>query len=152
MSILGMLSEGDPAPTITAQNQRDESITPDFSEPTVVYFYPRDGTPGCTIEAQQFQEHLPAFEAMGVPVYGVSTDSVEKHAEFAAEEGLEFELLADPDGTVADGFDLDVQDNYIQRITFALDEGEVAAVVDADDVTPEGHAEEVRSVVDELTA
>lgn len=147
-----MLSQGDLAPTITAQNQRDEPVTPDFSEPTVVYFYPRDGTPGCTIEARQFQEQLGAFESMGVPVYGVSTDSVEKHAEFAAEEGLDFELLADPEGTVAADFDLDVQDNYIQRITFVLDNEEIAAVVDADDANPEGHAEEVRSVVAELTA
>lgn len=147
-----MLSEGDPAPTITAQNQRDEPATPDFSEPTVVYFYPRDGTPGCTIEARQFQEQLPAFEASGATVYGVSTDSVEKHDEFAAEEGLDFELLADPDGTVAADFGLDVQDNYVQRITFVLDDEEVAAVVDADDANPEGHAEAVRSVVAELTA
>lgn len=147
-----MVSEGDPAPTITAQNHRDESVTPDFSEPTVVYFYPRDGTPGCTIEARQFQDHLPAFEAIGATVYGVSTDSVEKHAEFASEEGLAFDLLADPDGTIAAAFDLDVQDNHVQRITFVLDNEEVAAVIDVDDMDPDGHAEEVQSVVDELTA
>lgn len=144
-----MLSDGDPAPTITAQNQRGESVTPDFSEPTVVYFYPRDGTPGCTIEARQFQEQLDAFEATGATVYGVSTDSVEKHAEFAAEEGLEFDLLADPDGAVASAFGLEVQDDHIQRITFVLDNKEVAAIVDADD--PDGHAETVRTVVGELT-
>lgn len=145
-----MLSDGDPAPAITAQNQRGDSVTPDFSEPTVVYFYPRDGTPGCTIEARQFQDQLPAFEATGAAVYGVSTDSVEQHAAFASDEGLDFDLLADPEGDVAAAFGLEVQDDHVQRITFVLAEEEVAVVVDA--VDPDGHAEAVQTVVAELTA
>lgn len=147
-----MLEEGDPVPTITAQNQHGETVTPDFSEATVVYFYPRDGTPGCTIEARQFQANHTAFEAIGATVYGVSTDPVEKHAEFAEEEELAFDLLADPDGSIAGDFGLSVEENYVQRITFVLIDAEVAAIIDADDMNPDGHAETVRATVAELMA
>jgi peroxiredoxin Q/BCP len=91
-----MLDVGDAAPAISAQNQDDETVTPAFEDPTVVYFYPRDGTPGCTLEAQQFRDHHDAFRDIAATVYGVSTDTVEDHAGFAAEEDLPFDLLADP--------------------------------------------------------
>lgn len=145
-----MLTDGDPAPEISASNQHNETVTPDFTEPTVVYFYPRDGTPGCTLEARQFQADLEAFADAGVSVYGVSTDSVEKHAEFAKEEGLAFDLLSDPDGAVANAFGLDVQDNYVERITFVLADTDVKAVVDADTVNPDGHADEVLAIAREM--
>ncbi|WP_424017408.1 peroxiredoxin [Halorientalis pallida] len=142
-----MLDAGDAAPDIEAQNQDGETVTPTFAEPTVVYFYPRDGTPGCQLEARQFQDELPQFRDLGATVYGVSTDDVDSHREFADEEALDFDLLADPGGEVAAAFGLDTEGGYVERITFVLADGAVQAVVDADDVNPDGHAAAVREQV-----
>jgi peroxiredoxin Q/BCP len=145
-----VLEEGAPAPDVSAKNQRGETVAPDFEEPTVVYFYPRDGTPGCTLEAREFEVDLERFREAGATVYGVSTDDVGAHREFADEEGLSFDLLADPDAEVADAFDVAVQDDYVDRITFVLADGEVKAVVDADTMNPEGHAEDVLEEIERL--
>ncbi|WP_123533059.1 peroxiredoxin [Halosimplex salinum] len=138
-----MLEAGDPAPEISAQNQYGDTVTPDFSEPTVVYFYPKDFTGGCTVEANDFQSALPQFREGGITVYGVSMDDVETHADFAEEEGIVFDLLADPDGEVAEAFGLDTSDGRTTRRTFVLADGEVTAVYDPDLADPEGHAREV---------
>ena len=145
-----MLTEGDAAPEISAQNQDDETVTPTFEEATVVYFYPRDGTPGCTLEAQQFRDHHDAFRDIAATVYGVSTDTVADHAEFAADEDIPFDLLADPEGTVAEAFGLSVQDGFVERVTFVLADGEVVAVVDADNINPDGHAADVLDAVESI--
>lgn len=137
------LSTGDPAPAVSATNQDGETVSPDFTEPTVVYFYPRDGTPGCELEATQFQAERDSYRDAGMDVYGVSTDDVESHREFANENDLEFDLLADPAGDVAEAFDLEVTDDFVSRQTFVLANGEVKAVYDPEDVNPDGHAREV---------
>lgn len=144
------LEAGDPAPEVQARNQHGETVSPEFAAPTVVYFYPRDGTPGCTLEAREFEADLESFRQTGEAVYGVSTDGVDSHREFAAEEDLSFDLLADPDGDVAEAFDLEVQDDFVDRITFVLADGEVQAVVDADTMQPEGHAADVLGEVERL--
>ena len=70
----------------------------DFAgQPVVVYFYPRDDTPGCTKEACQFNDNLRAFARAKVPVLGISADSAEKHQEFRSKYGLKFPLLTDAD-------------------------------------------------------
>jgi peroxiredoxin Q/BCP len=137
------LTTGDPAPTVSAQNQDDETVSPSFEDPTVMYFYPRDGTPGCELEANQFQAELDSYRDAGMAVYGVSTDDTESHREFADENDLEFDLLADPAGDVAEAFGLDVTDDFVGRTTFVLADGEVKAVYDPEDVDPDGHAREV---------
>jgi peroxiredoxin Q/BCP len=138
-----VLSTGDSAPTVSANNQAGETVSPDFDEPTVVYFYPRDGTPGCELEANQFQAERDSYRDAGMAIYGVSTDDVDSHREFADENDLEFDLLADPDGEVADAFDLGVTDNFVGRTTFVLAEGEVKAVYNPEDMNPDGHARKV---------
>jgi peroxiredoxin Q/BCP len=138
-----MLGPGDPAPEISAQNQHGETVTPDFGAPTVVYFYPKDFTSGCTIEANDFQATLPEFEAEGITVYGVSLDDAETHADFAEEEGVTYDLLADPEGEVADAFGVDTSEGYTDRVTFTVAEGEIVGVYDPELADPEGHAEEV---------
>ena len=142
------LQPGDPAPDVTARNQAGETVSPAFAEPTVVYFYPRDGTPGCTLEAREFEADIESFLQTGAAVYGVSTDDVDSHRAFADEEDLSFDLLADPDGTVADAFDVEVQGDFVDRITFVLADGEVHEVVDADTMNPEGHAADVLDAVE----
>ena len=138
-----MLESGDPAPKITATNQHSESVSPPFKKPTVVYFYPKDFTGGCTIEANDFQAALPEFRETGITVYGVSMDSVDSHAEFADEEGVLFDLLADPDGTVAEAFGLNTNDGYTDRRTFVLADSSVVATYDPAIGDPEGHARTV---------
>lgn len=138
-----MLEVGDPAPTVTARNQHGETVSLDFDDPTVLYFYPKDFTGGCTAEANDFQAALPEFREVGIGVYGVSMDGVESHAEFADEEGLVFDLLADPDGDLADAFGLDTADGRTDRRTFVLADGEVIAVYDPELADPSGHAREV---------
>lgn len=138
-----MLTAGDSAPSITATNQHDEQVSLSFSEPTVMYFYPQDFTGGCTVEANEFQAALPEFREMGIDVYGVSMDAVESHAEFADEEGILFDLLADPDGDIAAAFGLDTADGYTDRRTFALADDEVVSVYDPAMADPSGHAREV---------
>lgn len=138
-----MLEPGDPAPAISAKNQRGETVTPEFDAPTVVYFYPRDFTGGCTIQANDFQDALPEFRESDIAVYGVSLDDVETHADFAEEEGVEFDLLADPDAEVAAAFGLDASEGYTDRLTFVLGGGEVGRVYDPELADPAGHAREV---------
>jgi peroxiredoxin Q/BCP len=135
------LDAGDAAPRVSAHNQAGETVEPSFAEPTVVYFYPRDDTPGCTVEAEQFERERDAYEDAGVAVYGVSTDDVESHCEFADEYDLGFDLLADPDAELADAFGVEIARGAARRTTFVLADGEVKAVYKG--VDPDGHARDV---------
>jgi len=136
------LAAGDDAPTVTARNQDGEEVSPAFEEPTVVYFYPKDDTPGCTVEANQFQSERETYRDAGVDVYGVSVDDVDSHRSFSESEGLEFDLLADPDAEIADAFDVERRDSGVTtRTTFVLADGEVQAVYEG--VDPDGHARDV---------
>ena len=135
------LSEGENAPAITAQNQDGESVELTFAEPTVLYFYPRDDTPGCTVEAKQFDTELATYEEAGVAVYGVSTDDVDSHADFVEKYDLDVELLADPDGEIAAEFSVDTSRGAAERTTFVLADGGVEAVYTG--VDPDGHARDV---------
>lgn len=137
-----MLEPGDTAPKIVARNQRGEQVEPGFEEPTVVYFYPKDDTPGCTVEANQFEAERETYQDAGVAVYGVSMDDVDSHRAFAEKFDLEFDLLADPDGGIASAFDLDVSNSgKTGRHTFVLAAGEVYRVYES--VDPDGHPRKI---------
>ncbi|QSX00547.1 peroxiredoxin [Haloterrigena alkaliphila] len=136
------LEEGDDAPTVTAPNQDGDERTLAFEEPTVLYFYPKDDTPGCTVEANQFQRERESYADAGVEVYGVSRDDADSHESFCQQEGLEFDLLADPDAEIADAFGVELRDSGVTaRTTFVLADGEVKAVYE--NVDPDGHARDV---------
>jgi peroxiredoxin Q/BCP len=137
-----MLEPGDPVPDVSAPNQRGESVTPDFAAPTVLFFYPEDFTKGCTAEAAEFQELYADFRELGVAVYGASMDDVERHADFAEAEGLAFDLLADPDGTVAEAFGVSTDRDYADRRTFLIGDGRVRETYAPN---PAGHAAVVLS-------
>ena len=136
-----MLQPGDPAPEIAAPNQRGEAVSPPFEGVTVVYFYPEDGTPGCATEAAQFVAEREVYEEADVAVYGVSTDSVGSHREFADEQDVWFDLLADTDGEVAAAFGVDLQQGRAPRTTFVLADGELLRIYEG--VSPDGHARDV---------
>ncbi|MCW5942919.1 MAG: thioredoxin-dependent thiol peroxidase [Fimbriimonadaceae bacterium] len=118
---------------------------------TVVYFYPKDDTSGCTTEACEFRDRLPSFA--GVRVLGVSPDSPRSHRKFADKLGLGFTLLADEERTLAEACGVWVEKSLygkkymgVERTTFLLDEqGTVTHVWRK--VKPAGHADEVRRVL-----
>jgi thioredoxin-dependent peroxiredoxin len=96
--------------------------------PLVLYFYPRDNTPGCTLEGQQFQALLPRFKRAGIRVVGISRDTLASHQKFCSKLGFSFELLADPDEAVCKLFDvMRIKNMYgkkvrgIERSTFLID-------------------------------
>lgn len=103
---MGKLAAGDKAPAFTLPDQDGKPISlKDFAgSPVVVYFYPKDDTPGCTKEACQFNDNLHAFSGAGVPVLGISADKADKHQAFRAKYGLTFPLLTDADHTVGDAY------------------------------------------------
>ncbi|UCC13234.1 MAG: peroxiredoxin [Gammaproteobacteria bacterium] len=122
----------------------------------VLYFYPKDNTPGCTMESQDFRDLYPEFAGAGADVFGISRDSLQSHENFKAKYDLPFELLSDADETVCKLFDvLKEKIMYgrkvfgIERSTFLIDEDGVL-VKEWRKVRVKGHAEEVLEAVREL--
>src|SRR5664280_1159608 len=100
------LSIGDTAPDFTLNDQDGKSTSLDSykGRRVVVYFYPRDDTPGCTKEACQFNDALSQFATLDADVIGISRDGADSHQKFRAKYGLTFELLSDPDHTVIEAY------------------------------------------------
>ena len=103
---MAKLTEGAQAPTFTLPDQDGNPVSlDDFKGSRVlVYFYPADDTPGCTKEACQFNDNLAGFQAVGVPVIGISPDDAASHQRFRGKYGLRFPLLTDTDHTVMDAW------------------------------------------------
>jgi peroxiredoxin Q/BCP len=101
-----MPTVGQTAPTFTLPSQTGEPISLDSyrGKWVVLYFYPKDMTTGCTIEAHKFQDALPQFEAKNAVILGVSVDTVDSHKQFCTKDGLTFHLLADPDHKVVSAY------------------------------------------------
>ena len=137
------LSVGDPTPKLTATAH--DGTTIDLSaldEPTVVYFYPKDGTPGCTKEACAFRDVWTEYQDAGVGVIGVSTDDLDSHREFAAEHELPFPLVADPELAWAKSFGVNARAGFVERVSFLLaPDGTIAKIYPG--VDPGVHAREV---------
>lgn len=115
----------------------------------VLYFYPKDDTPGCTKEACSFRDNLPKLGKVNATVFGVSVDSVSRHAKFAAKYKLPFTLLADEDKQVVEKYEVWGKKSFMGRdymgtlrTTFIIDpEGKIAKIYEQ--VKPENHATEV---------
>jgi peroxiredoxin Q/BCP len=145
------IAEGQPAPDITlkADNGGDIRLADFHGSPVVLYFYPRDDTPGCTREACAFRDRRSEFEELGAVVLGVSPDDVASHAAFRDKYGLNFRLLADPDHAAAEQFGAWREKNMygkksmgVQRSTFLIDPaGRIAKVWKR--VQVEGHDRQV---------
>ncbi|MGF1468404.1 MAG: peroxiredoxin [Sandaracinaceae bacterium] len=144
----GLRAEGTAAPAFEAPDQSGalRTLEAERGNPVVLYFYPRDATPGCTAEACAFRDAWARYEEAGVQVFGVSTDSVESHRAFAEEHGLPFPLLADPEARIADAYGVPHIGGFMRRVTFLIDaDGRIARVFDQ--VDPGVHAEEVLSAL-----
>lgn len=146
-----MITEGSPAPEFSLTSDKGEvvSLAALRGKPVVLYFYPRDDTPGCTKQACGIRDAWADFEATGAVVLGVSPDGEASHAKFRAKYDLPFTLLADPDHATAEAYGVWVERrNYgktymgIERSTFVIDaEGDVVKVMRR--VKPESHAADV---------
>jgi peroxiredoxin Q/BCP len=141
----GLLPQGTaPSASLKALDQdgAEHSLAAERGHFVVVYFYPKDATPGCTAEACAFRDFSKKYEAVGVTIFGVSSDDVASHKSFATEHHLVFPLLADPDGVWASAFGVSRRFGLDSRVTFLLDgEGKVAKVYP--NVDPGVHAEQV---------
>ena len=147
-------AEGTAAPDFTLQSQEGKSVNlKDFrGQWVVLYFYPRDFTSGCTVEAHNFQRDQPQYQKKSAVVLGVSVDSADSHKQFCTKEGLNFKLLADTKHTVSRAYgsltNLGVV-KFASRHTFIVNpEGKVAKVFTG--VNPNTHSEEVLSTLAEL--
>jgi thioredoxin-dependent peroxiredoxin len=150
-----MVEEGKEAPDFELASDTGERVRlSDLrGRPVVLYFYPRDDTPGCTRQACSFRDAYGEFEERGAIVLGVSPDTESSHARFLAKHGLPFTLLADPDHEVTERYGVWVEKNTygkksmgIKRSTFVIDEdGQVARAMLG--VKPDGHADLVLSAL-----
>lgn len=142
-----MLEVGQKAPDFSLLDSQNEmrSLGEFLGSPTVVYFYPKDDTPGCTKEACSFRDNFGQFQENNINVVGISYDSPESHAEFKEKYSLPFTLLSDSDKEVAKKYGasrglLDLVGT--RRITYLLDsEGTVIKVYE--NVTPADHADDI---------
>lgn len=140
-----MLKAGDNAPDFTLETDKGQKVAlRDLrGRPVVLFFYPKDDTPGCTIECKEFRDAQEKFESKAY-VFGISPDDRASHEAFRDKFGLNFPLLCDPGHKVADQFGAWGQTNWgegILRTTFILVDGKVSQVFEK--VKPQGHAAEV---------
>ena len=138
------LAVGSPAPTIQLLDQNEElkSLQDFHGQPLVVYFYPKDNTPGCTTEACAFRDAWDRYTDAGVAIVGVSTDDSASHRAFAEEHNLPFTLLADTNSTLLHAFGLKARLGFAPRVSFLVDDnGTIRAVYP--DVDPALHANEI---------
>lgn len=141
-----MLAQGDAAPDFTLKTDggHDVTLSAQAGKPVVLFFYPKDDTPGCTIECKEFRDARAEFQDRA-HVYGISPDDEASHRAFRDKYGLNFPLLADVGHEVASKFGVwGPKKNGsvgIHRTTFVIKAGVIARVFT--DVKPEGHAKEV---------
>jgi peroxiredoxin Q/BCP len=137
--------QGQPLPEIDLTAEDGSRVGPDdlAGQKTVLYFYPKDDTPGCTKEACAFRDRMGDYGEAVIKVYGVSLDSPESHREFREKYNLNFPLLTDEDGRAAEALGV-LRDNgaVANRVTFLLaPDGNIAKVYP--EVSPETHADEI---------
>src|SRR5258705_9728872 len=136
-----------PAVNLPSNEGRQVSLTDYKGKWVVLYFYPKDFTSGCTLEAQNFQRDLAKYQNASAIILGVSVDNAESHKQFCAKEGLNFKLLADTDTKVSEAYgslkDYDGKGMMLSlRNTFIIDpKGKIAKVFT--NVSPAGHSAEV---------
>jgi peroxiredoxin Q/BCP len=146
-----MVEEGEPAPDFTLRSETGELVMLSSfrGRPVVLYFYPRDDTPGCTTQACGIRDVYGEFERLGAVVLGVSPDDERSHAKFKQKHRLPFTLLADPDHAVSERYGVWGEKTYmgrkylgVSRATFVIDEAGVVKRI-FPKVKPATHADDV---------
>jgi len=150
-SSTGLAVEGSPAPRIesTAHDGTHVSMDALKGKPVVVYFYPKDDTPGCTKEAGEIRDLYEKIQQTGAVVLGVSTDDNASHTAFANKYNLPFSLLPDKDAAIAKAFGVPLRMGTAKRVTFVIDRGGKIAKV-FPEVNPTGHGAEILAVLSTL--
>jgi peroxiredoxin Q/BCP len=154
-----MLQVGQPAPAFTLPDASMEMMSLSSyrgKKNVVLYFYPKDGTPGCTIQAIDFSDRENEFQRLDTVIFGVSRDDVISHAAFRDEHGLTVQLLADTEEEVCKMYDVLCEKTYegrtraaVRRSTFVIDKkGTIRSILS--EVNPRNHADEVLKVVKQL--
>jgi peroxiredoxin Q/BCP len=153
-----LIEEGKPAPTFTLPSDSGEDVSLESlrGRPVVLYFYPKDDTPGCTAQARGIRDAWGEFESAGAVVLGVSPDDPKSHTRFRDKYSLPFTLLADEDHAVAETYGVWVEKSFagrkymgVERSTFVIDEaGNLAKVMRR--VKPDTHADEVLAALPSL--
>jgi peroxiredoxin Q/BCP len=147
-------AEGSAAPAFTLPSQEGAQVSLDQFKGkwVVLYFYPKDFTQGCTIEAHNFQRDIDKYTQMNAAIVGVSVDNVDSHKSFCTKEGLNFKLLADPNHTVVEKYGSIMEYNGMTiaaRNTFLIDPTGVIRKVYVK-VSPQGHSDEVLAELQKL--
>jgi peroxiredoxin Q/BCP len=140
----GLLPAGSAVPDLSApdQNGKVHTIAEERGHALIVYFYPKDGTPGCTKEACAFRDAWDRYQKAQVQIFGVSADDQKSHEQFAKEQKLPFPILADPKNAWATAFGVSLKLGMTSRVSFLIDpSGKVAKVYP--NVDPGVHAEDV---------
>ena len=150
-----MIESGTVAPDFTLETDQGESVTLSKlrGKNVILYFYPKDDTPGCTIQACDFRDAMPRFEGVKAVILGVSPDSVKSHAKFRAKFDLNFPLLADEEHLVSEAYGVWKEKKMygrtymgIERSTFLIDEEGVISKVWRK-VQPKGHTEMLSEIL-----
>lgn len=144
-------------PNFKLENQNGETVSnEDFKDVTVIYFYPKDNTPGCTTQACDMRDAMDDLKGLNVTVYGVSGDSKKKHQNFIAKHDLNFDLLVDEDFELAKELDVyrlkksfGKESMGIVRTTFVVDENS-NILKRMDNVKAKTHAEDLKSFLQEV--
>lgn len=137
------LSVGTDAPQFTAKDTNGNTVSlSQFAGKTVIlYFYPKDDTPGCTRQAQSFKAAYDEYTAKDIVVLGVSRDDEASHQKFTEKYGLPFQLLADVDGAITQAYDVD-GGGYAKRVTYVIDGNGKISHVDGT-VNTASHAQDI---------
>jgi peroxiredoxin len=154
-----MLEKNQPAPEFNSVDQDEKEINlSDYKgkKAVVLYFYPKDDTPGCTIEANQFTQHIQAFTDLDTVVYGISKDNCDSHVDFIKKFELQVGLLADTDGKLCEDYGVwqekeknGVTKMGIVRTTFVIDKEGIVRFAEYG-VVPDGHALAILEVIKQL--
>ncbi|MFX0093010.1 MAG: peroxiredoxin [Candidatus Hodarchaeota archaeon] len=146
-----MLKVGDVAPNFETQTSEGENISLSQFEgkKVVLYFYPKDNTPGCIAEACSIRDNYQTFQAQGIPVFGVSGGTVNSHEKFRAKFDLPFPLLMDENFELAKKYNAWKPGNKVKRITYLIDEeGKIEGIFggsDSEKVETKEHAQQIIS-------
>jgi len=149
--IMSLLQAGQKAPSFSAIDQEGKTVTLEeyLGKKVILYFYPKDDTPGCTKEACAFRDNFPNFQRIHAEILGVSVDSEKTHKKFSEKHALPFRLVSDPDKTIVEAYGVWGKKKFMgreymgtNRVTYLIDEHGVTVQV-WPKVKPETHAAEV---------
>ncbi len=146
---------GTPAPSFTLPSQDGSPVSLESYKGkwVVLYFYPKDQTPGCSLEAHNFQRDLPKYQALNAVVLGVSLDTVDSHRQWCTKDSFTFKMLADPDHKVVDEYGVPLMShagaNYATRDTFLISpDGKIMKMWQVKDIA--GHSNEVLAALQSM--